>query len=1611
MASIDGHPVRPPPSRKPSAKAFLSTLAEEGREGGASHSPPAPAASLAPAEEAAERQTSASSFLSSLAPTSEQGRSSLTPISSKSVTLDESTADILSSLARHASEGDEGAGHTSGLSNKASRQPSASSFLSSLGPRKDKSGEDASGMLGSDKGCAPAAPAAKPTAATFLQTLAPAAQAEDAPVPACAHGRGMASSFLGTFAEEKQAEKTPEESATNADGSSAAAFLQSLAPSNATAMPTSQSAAQNFLETLGPAASEEVCGAPSGVESFLASLNATTVSARAQEAPDESSVEGAVGHEDDPSAPSMGIGLHMLRFSAYQLSLFRSAGITSLHVVAEAAGVPAQLTTAEVEVGIEYAATAVKGALSSVVIELPLSWPSNDAQVPNRDECWLTRDTHGVPQPLAFVLVAKGSRVAKALRSALSSRDPHAATIRFSVVATFAEDEYEEEEEEVATIASAEVGLRQLLSSRRELVKAPVGLFDDQKREVGSLVVSVHALKACDAVGGPQLSENRLPPAAPDEAQHTEAARASVAWEGAGASVDVDTLLSRRAGCDVDAQSSEAAPAEAAPVELSRDRLPVRVEMSFAELVLAPRWVSDPAIQRVWLEVDILGISDSALRTRRVLKPGNSAQIGLNMTQSLPIYNPIAAARCLMCKGSRKEAATTAAATVVADGKTPLGDKVLASGAEPMSQIRLLGMGRTGVIAMGSARMPLCALLTPGNSEEWIALWPTSTYQTSSQAPGASSVHAAKMEQAAVDTIEPPCQLKIACRLEAPRGSPTTPHRPPPPLGAADAQICVEMHSLRLKLPSATRHLGLATTDPFSGSRAAVHTIWLSFRFPGMASPIESARVRLADVLPSDGVPPREKSHGANEVLAEPGWSRRAVLDSVEAIGLNGQDSQVFVTMRDAITCGGRNADKPLSIELLLLGLGRRGQRTLGTVSLDFIERIIARTDLVRSHLLIRAPQLASSSRALADETYSAGGEPIAEVELSLAMLRAVAAMRESAVPISRIGIGASGRLVGSSAAAPMVVCVGEAALRMDTLRQLRITRVWVEVDLRRGFGVLLRSPSVRPTGPIDFRLRELLEVADGSSQQHALGALLLARGTTADVTVTVFGLSIQADASPSDAFGSPLPPPLVIGRTVVNLAEMLSSGIEPGYEPRVLVDDHGQRQGMICVQLAAHEVLLRAARLAQRETSAPAISIYVDSVEIDPPARQALRAAASGALDAVWVEVALHAAEHVSTPLVSRRVPLRARPAPPGGAASYGASNDIRLVVDLRDRLFLPAGSAIRSAVARSLAHGGDAELHFVLVGSSVAADVAAIASLGESVGGTLASAANATRLALARLSLSELLDLPPQEARLNTQISLLGRNAAALGVLNVSIGGRDTLNALQRTSPPPLGDAVSLREAMIHAACRADVSEINRCLAEGADVRVADEWGQTPLHWAAASGERPAVELILRAGASVNTPNRAGITPLHWAAAWGHVHVVKLLLDAGADKGARDVSGATPATRVLSLNRAPPQGALVGLAKLLGEKDAAASFIQRRIRRREMSKPLTARGDDAHACSSRNPISAVSRRRRASGATRQSQTLKASVVNSGTTHSRCAQVAATGVAVAAQTTRRRRA
>lgn len=80
------------------------------------------------------------------------------------------------------------------------------------------------------------------------------------------------------------------------------------------------------------------------------------------------------------------------------------------------------------------------------------------------------------------------------------------------------------------------------------------------------------------------------------------------------------------------------------------------------------------------------------------------------------------------------------------------------------------------------------------------------------------------------------------------------------------------------------------------------------------------------------------------------------------------------------------------------------------------------------------------------------------------------------------------------------------------------------------------------------------------------------------------------------------------------------------------------------------------------------------------------------------------------------------------------------------------------------------------------------------------------------------------------------------------------------------------------------------------GADVDAVDDYGFTPLRYAAFYGVVENCQLLLDNGADVNAACRGGTTPLHWAARGGWYEVCELLLSHGANAFAEDYQGKTP-------------------------------------------------------------------------------------------------------------------
>ena len=97
--------------------------------------------------------------------------------------------------------------------------------------------------------------------------------------------------------------------------------------------------------------------------------------------------------------------------------------------------------------------------------------------------------------------------------------------------------------------------------------------------------------------------------------------------------------------------------------------------------------------------------------------------------------------------------------------------------------------------------------------------------------------------------------------------------------------------------------------------------------------------------------------------------------------------------------------------------------------------------------------------------------------------------------------------------------------------------------------------------------------------------------------------------------------------------------------------------------------------------------------------------------------------------------------------------------------------------------------------------------------------------------------------------------------------------------------------------ASATGDLETLKKAIDKKVDVNAMDQqFGITPLSWAALNGKTAAAELLIDNGANVNGKNRDGGTPLHGSIFLGHVETTKLLLENGADSSLRKSDGALP-------------------------------------------------------------------------------------------------------------------
>jgi len=104
-----------------------------------------------------------------------------------------------------------------------------------------------------------------------------------------------------------------------------------------------------------------------------------------------------------------------------------------------------------------------------------------------------------------------------------------------------------------------------------------------------------------------------------------------------------------------------------------------------------------------------------------------------------------------------------------------------------------------------------------------------------------------------------------------------------------------------------------------------------------------------------------------------------------------------------------------------------------------------------------------------------------------------------------------------------------------------------------------------------------------------------------------------------------------------------------------------------------------------------------------------------------------------------------------------------------------------------------------------------------------------------------------------------------------------------------------------------------VERLLAAGANVDVANEFGATPISEAATVANPDVIGRLLAAGADPNSPGADGETPLMVVARSGNLEAARALLDAGADVNAREAWRGQTALMWAAAQRQPEMVALL--------------------------------------------------------------------------------------------------
>ncbi|KAL1514988.1 hypothetical protein AB1Y20_004061 [Prymnesium parvum] len=664
--------------------------------------------------------------------------------------------------------------------------------------------------------------------------------------------------------------------------------------------------------------------------------------------------------------------------------------------------------------------------------------------------------------------VPSDSPAAQHLKLAMQAEDIDASSVFVSLHGAAASGQDGER------IAEATISLRQMLRMGRDLIKAPLHLYDADSHACAAVVITFRALHALKSVVGsasagvvrsPTHTTNSSPPDEPTTGSNAPDRKPapvlmSMARPSRSAPATAEQQVERAPTAsevaDVDAKKAATKVAALARAPL---KLPLRLQVEFGSIQLASRLSEDAGIARIELELDLVGLSEKILLCRDWME--------------VLMYSP---------------------------------------DVEDAQQL-----DRTTSHIDGLMKMPQSA-------------------SARSKLPDVSA------------------RVLMACRVMITEDQDVGQLRSTPivrPLHADDPGLCVHVTKLRVALdPQSTREGRTGNIALLADVRSA-HSVRLNVSIPGLRQPAASEILRIAELvaeMPTTAEDANTQSSQTSRQRSDGVWGKACEVDVVASSQLYGEGSSLFDTLHQALTGGTVTTNDTSifssnSVVFELLTVGRGGERRVGAYELSTAElmRRADYGDLVDSPIVL----------------LSDSDQPVAEVRASVTVLGALRALHPAAATTP---IGTAMSLPGAAIA----VGVGECFLmtQRGILRDFFPQRIWMEADLRRSCAQLLRStpraPALVPRDKIDFGMRELIYVADGSAQQRRLAAILEPDAPPAHRKV-FFSLYCTAARKRRDKGSGEKnedgPELLLVGRAHIDLLELHECGGEMLYQPLEIRD------------------------------------------------------------------------------------------------------------------------------------------------------------------------------------------------------------------------------------------------------------------------------------------------------------------------------------------------------------------------------------------------------------------------------------------------------------------------